>query len=167
MGPNCLILHQDCARPCPISCLPCYCCAWRCRCAPPKPPPGRDRPRPQQARQVAALLQDPQRRQELILTLQAIASQPASTTATNPAPASTTTAAAPATAATPATGEEKTLVPLEANGLIAQTLSRVGRWADNLGSELNQVQRAVRSLPDWSRASFTSEAGRRALLQAC
>ncbi|WP_288492658.1 mechanosensitive ion channel family protein [uncultured Pseudomonas sp.] len=121
---------------------------------------------PQQARQVAALLQDPQRRQELILTLQAIASQPASAAATNPAPASTTTAAAPATAATSAAGEEKTLVPLEANGLIAQTLSRVGRWADNLGSELNQVQRAVRSLPDWSRASFTSEAGRRALLQA-
>jgi small-conductance mechanosensitive channel len=121
---------------------------------------------PQQARQVAALLQDPQRRQELILTLQAIASQPAIATGTNTAPASATTAAAPATAATPATGEEKTLVPLEANGLIAQTLSRVGRWADNLGSELNQVQRAVRTLPDWSRASFTSEAGRRALLQA-
>ena len=37
---------------------------------------------PQQARQVAALLQDPQRRQELILTLQAIASQPTSTTGT-------------------------------------------------------------------------------------
>ncbi|WP_158892334.1 MULTISPECIES: mechanosensitive ion channel domain-containing protein [unclassified Pseudomonas] len=121
---------------------------------------------PQQARQVAALLQDPQRRQELILTLQAIASQPASATAAKAAPASTAAAAAPATVATPAAGEEKTLVPLEANGLIAQTLSRVGRWADNLGSELNQVQRAVRTLPDWSRASFTSAAGRRALLQA-
>ncbi|MBB2895409.1 mechanosensitive ion channel domain-containing protein [Pseudomonas sp. AS2.8] len=129
---------------------------------PAQAPAGLD---PQQARQVAALLQDPQRRQELILTLQAIASQPASTTAAKAAPASTATTAAPA-AATPAAGEEKTLVPLEANGLIAQTLSRVGRWADNLGSELNQVQRAVRTLPDWSRASFTSEAGRRALLEA-
>ncbi|WP_295460984.1 mechanosensitive ion channel domain-containing protein [uncultured Pseudomonas sp.] len=121
---------------------------------------------PQQARQVAALLQDPQRRQELILALQAIASQPASAAGKNTAPATAATATAPATAATPAAGQEKALVPLEANGLIAQTLSRVGRWADNLGSELNQVQRAVRTLPDWSRASFTSEAGRRALLQA-
>ncbi|WP_295515082.1 mechanosensitive ion channel domain-containing protein [uncultured Pseudomonas sp.] len=121
---------------------------------------------PQQARQVAALLQDPQRRQELILALQAIASQPASAAGTNTAPATAATATAPATATTSAAGQEKALVPLEANGLIAQTLSRVGRWADNLGSELNQVQRAVRTLPDWSRASFTSEAGRRALLQA-
>lgn len=131
--------------------------------APAPAPAGLD---PQQARQVAALLQDPQRRQELILTLQAIASQPASTTGAKAAPASTAAVAALATVATPAAGEEKTLVPLEANGLIAQTLSRVGRWADNLGSELNQVQRAVRTLPDWSRASFTSEAGRHALLQA-
>lgn len=118
---------------------------------------------PQQARQVAALLQDPQRRQELILTLQAIASQPASASGT-PAAAAPATAAAPAPA--PAASEEKALVPLEANGLIAQTLNRVGRWADHLGAELNQVQRAIRTLPDWSRASFTSEAGRRALLQA-
>ncbi|WP_273806003.1 MULTISPECIES: mechanosensitive ion channel domain-containing protein [unclassified Pseudomonas] len=131
--------------------------------APAPAPAGLD---PQQARQVAALLQDPQRRQELILTLQAIASQPASATGTKAAPAATTTAATAPAAAAPAAGEEKALVPLEANGLIAQTLSRVGRWADNLGSELNQVQRAVRTLPDWSRASFTSEAGRRALLQA-
>lgn len=123
---------------------------------------------PQQARQVAALLQDPQRRQELILTLQAIASQPTSTTGTQAAPAATAPAAAiaPSAATPPAAGEEKALVPLEANGLIAQTLSRVGRWADNLGSELNQIQRAVRTLPDWSRASFTSAAGRHALLQA-
>ncbi|NRH41674.1 mechanosensitive ion channel domain-containing protein [Pseudomonas sp. MS15a(2019)] len=121
---------------------------------------------PQQARQVAALLQDPQRRQELILTLQAIASQPASTTGTKAAPAATATAATAPAAAAPPPGEEKALVPLEANGLIAQTLSRVGRWADNLGSELNQIQRAVRTLPDWSRASFTSAAGRHALLQA-
>ena len=120
---------------------------------------------PQQARQVAALLQDPQRRQELILTLEAIANQ--TPTAKGAAPAAVTTTAPPAKATTaPTTTGEKTLVPLEANGLIAQTLNRVGRWGDNLGKELVQVQRAVRDLPDWSRASFTSEAGRRALLQA-
>ncbi|WP_145009031.1 mechanosensitive ion channel domain-containing protein [Pseudomonas oryzihabitans] len=118
---------------------------------------------PQQARQVAALLQDPQRRQELILTLQAIADQAPGVTSGAPAAATTST---PAATPAPAATEEKTLVPLEANGLIAQTLNRVGRWADNLGGELVQVQRAVTSLPDWSRASFTSAAGRRALLEA-
>ncbi|KTT48795.1 mechanosensitive ion channel protein MscS [Pseudomonas oryzihabitans] len=119
---------------------------------------------PQQARQVAALLQDPQRRQELILTLEAIANQTSTTQGAAPATATATTPAK--TTSAPAATEEKTLVPLEANGLIAQTLNRVGRWGDNLGKELVQVQRAVRDLPDWSRASFTSEAGRRALLQA-
>ncbi|MDR6236318.1 mechanosensitive ion channel family protein [Pseudomonas oryzihabitans] len=119
---------------------------------------------PQQARQVAALLQDPQRRQELILTLEAIANQ--TSTTQGAAPAATTATTPAKTASAPAATEEKTLVPLEANGLIAQTLNRVGRWGDNLGKELVQVQRAVRDLPDWSRASFTSEAGRRALLQA-
>lgn len=121
---------------------------------------------PQQARQVAALLQDPQRRQELILTLEAIANQTATTKSAAPAAAATTTTIPAKTASAPAATEEKTLVPLEANGLIAQTLDRVGRWGDNLGKEVVQVQRAVRDLPDWSRASFTSEAGRRALLQA-
>ncbi|MCD4863279.1 mechanosensitive ion channel domain-containing protein [Pseudomonas sp. PLB05] len=141
------------------------CLALPLRAAETPAPTGLD---PQQARQVAALLQDPQRRQELILTLQAIASQPTSTTGARAAPAATAPAAAtaPSAATPPAAGEEKALVPLEANGLIAQTLSRVGRWADNLGSELNQIQRAVRTLPDWSRASFTSAAGRHALLQA-
>ncbi|KUM43497.1 mechanosensitive ion channel domain-containing protein [Pseudomonas sp. EpS/L25] len=129
--------------------------------APATAPAGLD---PQQARAVATLLQDPQRRQELILTLEAIASQPAAKAATPATPGSATTASTAATP--PAASTDKPLVPLEANGLIAQTLTRVGHWADNLGTEVVQVQRAVRDLPDWSRASFTSEAGRRALLQA-
>ena len=120
---------------------------------------------PQQARQVAALLQDPQRRQELILALEAIASQPNAQTATPASSAPSAPSATPAPAS-PAASTDKPLVPLEANGLIAQTLTRVGHWADNLGTELVQVQRAIRDLPDWSRASFTSDAGRRALLQA-
>lgn len=128
--------------------------------ASPATPAGLD---PQQAREVANLLQDPQRRQELILALEAIASQSAAKAATPNTPAATIPASA---AATPAASADKPLVPLEANGLIAQTLTRVGHWADNLGNELVQVQRAVRDLPDWSRASFTSAAGRRALLQA-
>jgi len=105
---------------------------------------------PEQARQVLDTLQDDERREEVLRTLEAIASE----TPVDDEPA--------------AVEEESplsTIVPLEAGGLVARTLDQVGDWADGLRAQLVRIAQALGELPNWFQASFFSEGGRLLLLQ--
>jgi small-conductance mechanosensitive channel len=137
---------------------------------------------PDEARRAIAVLQNDRQRADLVLALKAVANggapgnaAPASAAPTDAAPADATPApaatdGAPATdAATPATdaaAPSESLVPLEANGLVARTLAEVGQWVDGLSGQLGQIKTAVRNLPAWSRASLGSAAGQQLLLKA-
>ena len=105
---------------------------------------------PEQARQVLDTLQDDERREEVLRTLEAIASE---------APVDDE----------PAVVEEdsplSTIVPLEAGGLVARTLDQVGDWADGLRAQLVRIAQALGELPSWFQAAFFSEGGRLLLLQ--
>lgn len=61
---------------------------------------------------------------------------------------------------------DSALVPLEANGLITQALSQVGRWAGGLGDQFGQIKQAALELPDWFGTLFSSDEGRTLLMQA-
>lgn len=104
---------------------------------------------------VIDLLQNDQRRAEVITALKAMADPE------HPASSAPETLDAPAVEEPPAA-----LVPLEEDGLIARTLQQIGTWADGLAQQGRQVQHAARALPEgWHRA-FGSEAGRQRLLMA-
>lgn len=98
---------------------------------------------PEEARQAAAVLQDEHKRAEALRTLKAIAAgAPALATASSAsaptAPASASSAAAPAAAAS---------APLEANGLVARTLRRIGHWEDGLRDQVDQMRDVLADLP--------------------
>jgi small-conductance mechanosensitive channel len=117
---------------------------------------------PDAAKRAIAVLEDDRQRADVILTLKAVAE----TGATAP-PATGATAEErdePPLQSAPA--EAPAIVPLEADGLIAQTLRQIGRWADHLGEQVVQLKQAASELPDWSRSSFGNDAGRRRLLHA-
>jgi small-conductance mechanosensitive channel len=113
---------------------------------------------PAEAQRAINVLQDSQRRAEVVATLKALADDdtaPAQSDAETPADAA---AEAPAPEPEPAA-----IVPLEEDGLIARTIRQVGAWVDGLGRQVQQVRRAAQDLPEWWRASFDNETGRQQL----
>ncbi|WP_185266934.1 mechanosensitive ion channel domain-containing protein [Halopseudomonas xiamenensis] len=105
---------------------------------------------PEQARQVLDTLQDDERREEVLRTLEAIASE------------------VPADDEAPVVEDDSplsTIVPLEAGGLVARTLDQVGDWADGLRAQLVRIAQALGELPSWFQAAFFNEGGRMLLLQ--
>lgn len=103
---------------------------------------------PQQAREVLDTLQDDERRDEVVRTLEAIASE---------APVEEQ----PVVEDSPLS----TIVPLEEGGLIARTLDQVANWADGLRAQLVRIADALNELPDWFQATFLNELGRMLLMQ--
>lgn len=104
---------------------------------------------PDQARQVLETLQDEERREEVVRTLEVLASEEVSEEA--------------------GSGVEEsplsTIVPLEEGGLIARTLDQVADWADGLRAQLLRISQALGELPAWFQATFLSEGGRLLALQ--
>ena len=103
---------------------------------------------PDQARQVLETLQDEERREEVVRTLEVIASEELS--------------------GEPVAEEESplsTIVPLEEGGLIARTLDQVADWADGLRAQLVRIGEALGELPAWFQATFLTEAGQLLALQ--
>ena len=103
---------------------------------------------PDQARQVLETLQDEERREEVVRTLEVIASEAPSEEA--------------------AAEEESplsTIVPLEEGGLIARTLDQVADWADGLRAQLVRIGQALSELPAWFQQTILSETGRMLMLQ--
>ncbi|WP_462380213.1 mechanosensitive ion channel family protein [Pseudomonas sp. Marseille-QA0892] len=104
---------------------------------------------------VIDLLQDDQRRADVIAVLKALAD-----------PEHSASSAAEASDAPAADEQTTALVPLEEDGLIARTLQQIGTWADGLAQQGRQLRQAAHALPEgWHRA-FGSEAGRQRLLMA-
>ena len=103
---------------------------------------------PQQAREVLDTLQDDERRDEVVRTLEAIASE-------------TPVEEQPVVEDSPLS----TIVPLEEGGLIARTLDQVANWADGLRAQLVRIADALNELPDWFQATFLNELGRMLLMQ--
>ena len=103
---------------------------------------------PDQARQVLEALQDEERRDEVVRTLEAIASEEVSEEA---APEEESPLSA--------------LVPLEEGGLVARTLDQVADLADGLRAQLMRIGEALGALPGWFQETFLSEAGRLLVLQ--
>lgn len=101
---------------------------------------------PEQAREVLDTLQDEERREEVVRTLEAIASE---------APVEEAVEESPLSA----------VVPLEEGGLVARTLDQVGDWADGWRLQLTRIAEALAELPDWFKATFLNELGRVLLLQ--
>ncbi|WP_236614331.1 mechanosensitive ion channel family protein [Stutzerimonas azotifigens] len=108
----------------------------------------------QEARHAIEVLRDDARRADVLAALEAIAAQPASSEPAQDAE--------PPSAAEP----EPAIVPLEEDGLIARMLRQVGRWADGLGEQLQQVRSALLEFPAWFEAIFRSPAGRALLVDA-
>ena len=105
---------------------------------------------PEQARQVLDTLQDEERREEVVRTLEVLASEAAAEE-----PAAVVEEESPITA----------IVPLEEGGLIARTLDQVADWANGLRAQLVRIGGALGELPDWFQATFLNEMGRLLLLQ--
>lgn len=103
---------------------------------------------PDQARQVLETLQDDERREEVVRTLEVIASEVLSE---DIAPEEESPLSA--------------IVPLEEGGLIARTLDQVADWADGLHAQLVRIGEALAELPAWFQVTFLSEAGRMLMLQ--
>src|SRR5690606_9397467 len=99
---------------------------------------------PHQAREALDTLQDPARRDEVVRTLEILATE------------------------SEVAVEEETplsaIVPLEADGLIARTLDQVGDWAAGLRVQLMRVTEALGELPNWFQTTFFNEQGRLLLL---
>ncbi|SDR87179.1 Small-conductance mechanosensitive channel [Halopseudomonas litoralis] len=105
---------------------------------------------PAQARQVLDTLQDDERRDEVVRALEVIASE---APVDDEAPA--------AEAETPLS----TIVPLEADGLVARTLAQIGGWADGLRAQLKRIAQALGDLPHWFQTTFLNEVGHMLALQ--
>ena len=103
---------------------------------------------PDQARQVLETLQDKERREEVVRTLEVIANE-VSTEEGAPEEESPLSA----------------IVPLEEGGLIARTLDQVANWADGLHAQLVRIGEAQSELPAWFQATFLDEEGRMLVLQ--
>lgn len=102
-----------------------------------------------QARQVLETLQDEERREEVIRTLEVVASEEGSEQA----------------AAEVEESPLSSIVPLEEGGLIARTLDQVADWAEGLRAQLVRIGQALGELPAWFEATFLSEGGRILALQ--
>lgn len=102
-----------------------------------------------QARQVLETLQDEERREEVIRTLEVVASEEGSGQA----------------AAEVEESPLSSIVPLEEGGLIARTLDQVADWAEGLRAQLVRIGQALGELPAWFEATFLSEGGRILALQ--
>jgi small-conductance mechanosensitive channel len=96
-----------------------------------------------EARQALDVLQDPQKRAELITTLRAIAQ-------TAPAPAGTTVPA-PAAIPAPAASNSATEVTLQPNSLGAQLLVAVSRWSVRLAGDAAATLQTMNNLPALGR----------------
>lgn len=105
---------------------------------------------PHQAREALDTLQDPARRDEVVRTLEILATE-----SEEPLDEEAPEEDSPLSA----------IVPLEEGGLIARTLDQVGDWAAGLQVQLMRVTQALGELPDWFQATFFNEQGRLLLLQ--
>lgn len=123
---------------------------------------------PAQAREALEALEalhNDERRDEVVRTLEAIAGETA-----NEAPAAIEEQNGVEAPAESDLGEEETplgtIVPLEADGLIARTLDQVSDWANELQDQLLRIGQALTQLPAWMEATFFHEQGRLLLWQA-
>ncbi|ANN76980.1 mechanosensitive ion channel domain-containing protein [Bordetella flabilis] len=130
---------------------------------PPAVPPVAAPVTPADAQRTIDILQDDARRAELLRTLKAIAAAapgtvapPAAAAGTNPGPtAGTPTAAGTAAASNPAAEAPAaahetppdTIVPLEADGLMARILGSVDRWLDDFARQMAELRAAALTLP--------------------
>lgn len=115
------------------------------------------------ARRAAEVLQDEDRRADVLATLKAIADEPTQAQVTNNE-ADAEAEAAPAE--TPVAAEPEPIVPLEEDGLIARMLRQVARWADGLGQQVGQVRDAALEFPAWFDSIFRTQAGRALFVDA-
>ena len=107
------------------------------------------------------MLEDEERRADVLSTLRVIADDAAEAPATKDAEAE-----APPAEVTAAAEPEPVITPLEEGGLIAQMLGQVARWADGLGQQVGQVRDALLEFPAWFDSIFKSQAGRALLVDA-
>lgn len=105
---------------------------------------------PAEAKRAIEVLQDDQRRADVVVGLKAVAAQADDSEA-------------------PAAEAElpiKTVVPLEADGLIVKTLRQVGLWADGWRRQMAQAREATRELPAWFHATFDDPQERHQLVMS-
>lgn len=115
------------------------------------------------ARRAAEVLQDEERRADVLATLKVMAdeqTEPHVATEGNAegnvAPVEAPVAAEP----------EPVITPLEEDGLIAQMLKQVARWAEGLGQQIDQVKNAALEFPAWFDSIFRTQAGRTLFVDA-
>jgi len=97
-----------------------------------------------QAQQALDVLQDPQKREQLISVLQAIAK---AAPATSAEPASPTPAPAPVPTPAPAAPKAKSAVTLKPHSLGAQLLVALSRWSAQLAGEAAATMQTMNNLP--------------------
>lgn len=97
-----------------------------------------------EARQALDVLQDPQKREQLIVTLKALA-------AGAPAPSAQTPAPAPASTAAPAGSKSATEVALKPNSLGAQLLVAASHWSVRLADDAAATLQTMNNLPAVAR----------------
>ena len=115
----------------------------------------------EEARRVVEVLQDEERRADVLATLRVIANEQ-----TEPQAISEGHAESNQAPVAPEPEPEPVIVPLEEDGLIAQMLGQVARWAEGLGQQLEQVKDAALEFPAWFDSVFRTQTRRALFIDA-